>query len=587
MSKSAEVTPAATPFWTEAREREDSFFGVSRERERERVYEEDSQPVTVGRRIRKLSAGRSSLPMLPPSSGHVVDAFASHPHPRTLPHPHTHAAWGHPYQAAHRAHAVTAPVAGAHAPVSHEDSPSPMSSDSDSFQATQSPVSGAHAPHQPVPSHPTTLVGTKQDYAQHPPAYTPSTSPFLGGLRTLNIHSGAPSRAPSPFRLPPATLSASEYSHPVIHTHSPTEEHVYPYAHHQYPGRSSAPGSPPLSGRMAKRGSSGDLVAFGHGTYHHHPYHPHGHGSAHGYAHSHGYAYGRENEYTIQRSASSTSVFSMPGTYSHERDRGAERERTLAPLPTPQLSSGPSSSGSSPRSYSHQLVAGAESVESSRAPSPARMTVPGSSYAGSTSPHQAPAQAHGSGRDHHHHLAHSVRMAFGMTPIHPRASAPTSRPHASSTSSHPYPHTSHAYSHSHSHSLSHPFASHAGGVLTSASMPASRSSSPPIKLPPLKLPSSPSSPTKISALLAPMTVPSSTPASASVAPTSANTHQKSDDEAMDVEKKEEALPDIQMASADGQGEKRMKVELPGFSELTAATGLSALVNSASGAEHAA
>lgn len=613
VSKSAEVTPAVTPFYTDVRDREEGFFGVSRERERGvGGGNEDDGVVVTGRRRFSASGRRESLPIHPHSSGHIVDGLPTHSRDSRA-HPHPHAAWGHPYHVAHRTHTVPGVVAGAAGGVQavgrHEDSPSPMSSDSDSFQVTQSPVSTtaphsqAHA-HSHAHSHGASYqslaglanAGTKQEYAQHPTAYTPSTSPFLGGLRTLNIHSGAPSRAPSPFRLPPATLDNAASAH-----HSPTEEYApahtyqhhyhYPYAH----GRSSVPSSPPLSGRMAKRGSSGDLVSYA--PYHHQQYQ--------GHISGHGYAYGRENEYAIQRSASSTSVFSMPGTYSHERDRDRERERgmererdrTLAPLPTPQLSSGPSSSGSSPRSYSHQLVAGthgAESVSSSRAPSPSRMSA-------STSPRQSYSQAQGSGqgRDHphHHHLAHSVRMAFGMTPIHPRTSKPPSSSNPNSHG-HPYSHShtsstlptppdahAHPHSHGHSHSVSHSYVAHNGhgGAMLSTSMPASRSSSPLITLPPLNLPSSPSSPTKISALLAPAPPPVPSPATASESGEGQGSGSKdaemnieNGDENKDnlegVTQEKEAEKEVEMV--DGQ-EKTVKVELPGFSEFTAATGLSA------------
>lgn len=98
---------------------------------------------------------------------------------------------------------------------------------------------------------------------------------------------------------------------------------------------------------------------------------------------------------------------------------------------TPALSSGPSSSGSSPSSHPH-----------SRAPSP---------------PHAHP--SHHS-QSHHAHsspfLAHSVRVAFGMTPIHSTASLPPA---------------------------------HVPGGFAGASMPTSRASSPPIKLAPLRVPS--------------------------------------------------------------------------------------------------
>lgn len=119
--------------------------------------------------------------------------------------------------------------------------------------------------------------------------------------------------------------------------------------------------------------------------------------------------------------------------------------------------------------------------------------------------------------------------------------------------------------------------------MLSTSMPASRSSSPLITLPPLNLPSSPSSPTKISALLAPAPPPVPSPATASESGEGQGSGSKdaemnieNGDENKDnlegVTQEKEAEKEVEMV--DGQ-EKTVKVELPGFSEFTAATGLSA------------
>jgi zinc finger protein CreA/MIG len=97
-------------------------------------------------------------------------------------------------------------------------------------------------------------------------------------------------------------------------------------------------------------------------------------------------------------------------------------------LTTPVLSSGPSSNGSSPSSHPH-----------SRAPSPSL------SY---------PIQSYHTHSHSHPHLAHSVRAAFGMTPIQATAPLPA------------------AFIHS-----------------AGASVPTSRAGSPPIKLAPLRVPS--------------------------------------------------------------------------------------------------
>ncbi|KAF8892771.1 hypothetical protein CPB85DRAFT_1440793 [Mucidula mucida] len=71
-----------------------------------------------------------------------------------------------------------------HHPYHRPHSPSPQSSDSD----------GPHVPH---------YSSSLRTSATH----TPSTSPFLGPLRSLQLHSADPSRAPSPtLMLPPPSI---------------------------------------------------------------------------------------------------------------------------------------------------------------------------------------------------------------------------------------------------------------------------------------------------------------------------------------------------------------------------------------------
>ncbi|KAL6308365.1 hypothetical protein BKA93DRAFT_910186, partial [Sparassis latifolia] len=235
LSKSASTTPITTPFYPTSHGDDGGYFGTSRERER--VYDDD-QPIEMrsGHRERRMSASSTRREQHTHVPGHVVDA--AYPHLRhSQAHPHPHGSWSHPYH--HPAHAPPAPHRHAH--VTHEDSPSPISSDSDSLQAAHSPLNGL-------------ATAVQTPYVKPPPAefsFTPSTSPFLGGLRTLNIHSGAPSRAPSPFRLPPPGLD-------------PLEDFSM-YEARMRERRTSIAGSPPsggISGRMAKRGSAGDLVAY-------------------------------------------------------------------------------------------------------------------------------------------------------------------------------------------------------------------------------------------------------------------------------------------------------------------------------------
>ncbi|KAH9851496.1 hypothetical protein C2E23DRAFT_780456, partial [Lenzites betulinus] len=352
LTKSATATPLGTPFFGShfPHAEEGGYFSVSRERDMGPADEE----AVVAKHARRRSMGSSKrdfTSLHQPTPGHVVDA--PHPHARAHAHPHAqHGHWSHPYHhpATHRPHLQAG----------HDDSPSPISSDSDSMHVSPA------VPHHPAPGehavHPPCAGGTKVPGSAEF-SFTPSTSPFLGGLRTLNIHSSGPSRAPSPFRLPPPSLD------------SPVDE----YGGHFYDARarkvSSVAGSPPtashISGRMAKRGSAGDLVSYG---------------AAHGAALDH---------------------FAMPPPSFHIPYTSDRTALASGALPTPQLSSGPSSSGSSPRS-SHAHALGAHeggSSSSSRAPSPpAAAHYPGARGSG----------AGGSHHHHHAHLAHSVRAAFGM-----------------------------------------------------------------------------------------------------------------------------------------------------------------------------
>ncbi|OSD07478.1 hypothetical protein PYCCODRAFT_1442170 [Trametes coccinea BRFM310] len=482
LSKSATTTPLGTPFFGAhfSGGEEGGYFSVSRERD---MGPADDEAVNAKHaRRRSLGTGstkRDVMSLHPHSSGHVVDG--AHPHPRTHVHPHahhvhSHSMWSHPYHhpAASRPHLQTA----------HEDSPSPISSDSDSMHPAHSPLhASATVPHHTVPvDHHPLVNGSKPPSAEF--SFTPSTSPFLGGLRTLNIHSSGPSRAPSPFRLPPPSLD------------SPVEE----YGHFYDPRTrkvTSVAGSPPsmsvISGRMAKRGSSGDLVSYA---------------AAHGVS--------------VDHFAMPPPSFHIP--YTSDRT-------SIASLPTPQLSSGPSSSGSSPRSHAHSLThTEGGSSSSSRAPSPPHGT---HHSRPSASPHH-PSSGPGSHHHHHAHLAHSVRAAFGMTPIHPRPRAAAGPPAA-----HMDPTVTPAH-------FSGSSSASGGADAHPLSLPASRASSPPIKLPPLKLPSSPSSP-----LNRPEGITSTLAAA----------------------EKETRRRSLDGAVSEMTLHESQKVELPGFSEFAAASGL--------------
>ncbi|KAF8272774.1 hypothetical protein EI94DRAFT_1717360 [Lactarius quietus] len=332
ISKSAATSPVATPYLSSA----------SRE-----YFEVETDDDSALHSRRRASGGwAQDAPPLPHAPGQIVDGEQRR---------RAHAAW--------TTHPHAYPYVHPRGVTQHDDSPSPRSTDED------------------LPPPPSVSLRTPGSYM------TPTTSPFLGGLSTLNIHSAQPSRAPSPIMLPP----------PATRPASPGDDF--------YRRRGGGvQDSPPSSFTVSrKRRSSADgepysAPAFQHAFSYHRGLPLHGHGT-HSQSHAHSY---------------------LPSPHG---------------LTTPVLSSGPSSNGSSPSSHPH-----------SRAPSP---TV---SY---PAHHSQPYHAHSHS---HPHLAHSVRAAFEMTPIHSRASLP-------------------------------PTFIHVAGSSAGASVPTSRAGSPPIKLAPLRVPS--------------------------------------------------------------------------------------------------
>ncbi|KAG6329967.1 hypothetical protein ID866_9121 [Astraeus odoratus] len=349
-------------------------------------------------------------------------------------------------------HGRPAPAPGQHRPVhpgappayrhlsTHEDSPSPLSSDSDSIPAhlAQPSLQASLARGHGMPGVSAELSPRSQPAAKPEFSFTPSTSPFLGPFRTLNLHSTNPSRAPSPILLPPA-----------YHPHGQGDGSVSPvdvsaHGFRQRSRGSSIVGSPPNSrgifGPSSRNKSLGD----------------------------------------IPNMATLPHVHTYPGQLS----LAVQADRKSHSLPTPQLSSGPSSSsGSSPGSSVYPLAAGAWSTSMSSRPTfeiggPTRS--PPISRPGS--PRHASSSVNGhSHHPHHHHLAHSARSTFGMTPIHART---TSGPQRNTSWPNPQPGMTVGppppggvvTSHHHPH---HP--------ILSASLPPSRAASPPITLPPLRL----------------------------------------------------------------------------------------------------
>jgi zinc finger protein CreA/MIG len=421
VSKSAKTSPIVLPLQSNL---------SNSERERQGGGGEDLKPVEKTRRRMSGPAWQmtplSHEPSLghPHTSGHVIESSGStglHTHSGR---PHVH--WGHPYQTplyppSHQYRHLT----------QHDDTPSPLSSDSDSLPPHNSTHSPTHS--FSTQSHPMRTFGPSDTGARPSEfAFTPSTSPFLGPLRTLNLHSANTSRAPSPILLPLPSMGSGLVADGSI---SPIgESHSYgPRS-----GKSSLVGSP-TSGSVLSRSTTRRRPSVGDDKPHHLP--PLSH---------------------------------TQSQLSHLTERGPPSS-----LHTPQLSSGPSSDGSSPRSSSYPLGTSALSGSAPFNFDPASDTPSAANSRPSSPTHWQPSSypSH-HGRDHscggassnhpHHHLAHSVRKAFGMTPIQPpprNISWPSSLS-AQVQSSSSYP------------------------SIFSTSMPASRSGSPPITLPPLKSASS-------------------------------------------------------------------------------------------------
>ncbi|KIJ62542.1 hypothetical protein HYDPIDRAFT_94015 [Hydnomerulius pinastri MD-312] len=440
-SKSATTSPVSTPFHTSASLKsagaDGGYFGVSSTRDWPEDEDTSRSFDKISRVKRRMSGPAWQMtPMsqdprtgqqLPgpamESSSSAASPEASNARITLGPGPH------HPLHPSH-------PPAYRHL-VTHEDSPSPLSSDSDSIPPHHMSQHPSHVPFaRPRATYPP--IGTSAELSPQGLSaikpeftFTPSASPFLGPLRTLNLHSTNPSRAPSPILLPPA------------HGHSQNDAPVSPvegpgYGVRQRSRGSSIVGSPPsargIFGPSSRKKSSSD----------------------------------------VPQMASLPHVHTYPGQLS----LAAQTERNHHhSLPTPQLSSGPSSSGgSSPGSITYPLGSGAypaggrptfETGPMTQSPSSSRPASPPHGVSSSNGPTHPSTNGQ-------HHLAYSVRMAFGMTPINPsgplrNTSWPTSQPMKANS----------------------PPTTAMKPNMFSSSVPASRSGSPPITLPPLKLKSSP------------------------------------------------------------------------------------------------
>ncbi|KAL5520089.1 hypothetical protein ACEPAG_1749 [Sanghuangporus baumii] len=400
-------------------------------------------------------------------------------------HHHHHQHMGHPYAHAHHQRRIF------NAEHDIEESPSPNSTDSDSTGLAPSGGStysignsaGSFPSHLSYLHSPSAVEADRErdwekERRRESASYTPSTSPFLGGIRQLGLHSSGPSRAPSPILLPPS--------------HIPTQS-----------GSSSS-----SSRQTSPTMHQANLHPVTHGHSHSHHYH---YFARHPYHQAEGY---KRRSFGVPEQSPSTLSCCVPPSvspplggspprpgflnYPCSCDRTApvttlsglgSDSATPSTVPgsgsgTPALSMGsaPSSTGSSPGNQRFSLqttqsslglpptVSAVRSNVNSRPPSP---TLP---------------------QHNHHHLATSLRLAFGMTPIRPIEShqrGEKTGPPASGCTTHdlmsvePTTFAASARSNSASElrSLAYP-GSHAAPPF---SLPASRAASPPITLPPLKL----------------------------------------------------------------------------------------------------
>ena len=440
MSKSATTSPTTVgrPLPLEIGVEERSFLGISHER-----GWHDSEDPRTKRRLsgpawHMISAGESS-------HGHKVGGNGVH-HP---PH-HPPNAWPYPNQHSRRPHRP-------------EDSPSPPSSDSESAPShPQSPPhllprNAAHGfSHQPEYSPPQNSSAVRTTGSEI--AYTPSTSPFLGPLRTLNIHSTNASRASSPVPLPSPYLTSTAGDVAI----DDGSAYILARSNPSSPSSSYFPRS--MSSKLNHSGKrSADLA------------------SQYAYAQHHGMS-------GIVRTPQHSSVPSS--------EDSSPRSGVPAPLPHYPTPLGPSLPMQHP-----PISTASGSATSSRAPSPLHWGTRDLVSGGHPSPQQTQPGVS-------HHLARSVRAAFNMTPIHAHSQRSNTTGVLSSARSHSPPPRNPSwpslsslgapsvpnsaplsgpdYRRRHGYGFGEGF-HHEFTPLAVMSMPGSRSSSPPITLPPLKM----------------------------------------------------------------------------------------------------
>ncbi|PVF99100.1 hypothetical protein CPB86DRAFT_814231 [Serendipita vermifera] len=400
-------------------------------------------------------------------------------HSRTAHHRH------HPYEVPHH------PAVSGRKTSPIDTTPSPISTD----ESSELP---------PLSSGPTTATSSTTIDNNHE-YYTPSTSPFLHAIRSMNVgksrtSSRGPSRAPSPvpLHLPPAvtalaSLNSSSYgeqsssstsrsfaigrndrhhrsnrSHPSLHSpqDSGPDSHAYHHHHYLYPRShgNSPPGTPAPLTILSRQKRTTPSINTGNGTTA--PTSKHsidallsGPTSSTGPTLSSHYVLDTTAAPTPSLSSSASSTTSgRPGL---KTDFPSANEPMLPPsnYPPPPSRSQPTSAVASPvRSVAGSFEAPSQVHTAFASIPPLPPLVPGLPLSGSGFNERSSNSSPPTPSSSYSNLAHSVRIAFGMTPIHP--------PNYFSSSSN---------------------SSRSTVGFGNSSVRGTRSSSPPIILPPLKL----------------------------------------------------------------------------------------------------
>jgi zinc-finger protein CreA/MIG len=368
----------------------------------------------------------------------------------TISHSHRH----HPYEVPHHTHGHALQMRQG----SPEDvSPSPNSADTD--DSTTEPL------------YTKGLRGT--DPAPVSEFYTPSTSPFLGAMRSMHVQSGystgrnsrLPSRAPSPgpgtLELqPPMSLPKRAYS---------TDAIISPPSigsRHRIDALLSGPSTPALtSGTTSPCGHQTGAILHASG-----PRSVASSGSS-----------GSSSIQVMKRPSRSSNLLLLQNSPFPPPPRPSQPSVAIPPGPEISRSPSPLHAGGAGTASAQQSPVAYQSVayQSDAAPRYPRstpVTPPVSSYSPS-----------------HSHLAHSLRLAFGMTPITRPDHLHQQKANAATTTSERL-----AYSQSHGYGLASPYGPRNVGFGSSAIRGAagigsgrnsdygSRPPSPPITLAPLK-----------------------------------------------------------------------------------------------------